>query len=100
VAKLKYAVTGQMKTSSDEFRALRSLGLVAGSFVVCWLPMTIAFFFTDRNTDPATFHRTFSFTAPLAVVNAIIDPSIYYYRSKGFRVSLKTLTRRLENVGF
>ena len=100
VAKLKHAVTGQMKTSSEEFKALCSLGLVAGSFAVCWLPMTIGFFFTNRNTDPNKFYRTFTFTAPLAVINAAIDPAIYYYRSKGFRFSLKTLSRRFQNVGF
>ena len=98
VAKLKYAVSGQMQTISDEFRALRSLFLVAGSFVVCWLPMTIGFFFTDRNSNPETFHRTFSFTAPLVLVNAMVDPNIYYYRSKGFRFSLKMLARRFKAI--
>lgn len=99
LTKLKYAVTGQIHTFSDEFRALRSLFLVAGGFAACWLPMTIAFFFTNRNTGPDTFYRTFSFTAPLAVINAVVDPTIYYYRSKGFRFSFKMLTRRFQNCG-
>ena len=96
---LRYAVTGQIQTSSDEFRALGSLFMVAGSFAACWLPMTFGFFCTNRNTGPETFYRTFSFTAPLAVVNAVIDPTIYYYRSKGFRFSLKILAKHFQNLG-
>lgn len=94
---LNYAVTGQMQTTLEEFKALRSLFMIAGSFAACWLPMTISFFFTDRSTDPVQFYRTFSYTAPLVVVNALLDPTIYYYRSKGFRYSLKLLVRRLQN---
>ena len=98
LAQLKYAVTGQLQTSSDEFRSLRSLFIVAGTFAVCWLPMTIGFFLTDRNTDPDLFYRSFSFTAPLIVLNAVLDPTIYYFRSRGFRHSLKTLAKTFRNV--
>ena len=97
--KLKYAITGQTQTCTDEFKSLHALFLVAGSFAACWLPMTVAFFFTDRNTDPSTFYRAFSFTAPLAVVNAVLDPTIYYYKSKGFRNSLKVLAKTFQNAG-
>ncbi|XP_028406047.1 cannabinoid receptor 1-like [Dendronephthya gigantea] len=95
--KLKYAVAGHIQKFSNEFRALRSLFMVAGSFAVCWLPMTIGFFFTNNKTQPEKFYRTFCFTAPLAVINSILDPTIYYYRSKGFRLSLKTLWKRFQH---
>lgn len=96
----RYAVTGQMNATSDEFRALRSLLMVAGSFVACWMPSTIALFFVDLARDPVQFYRFFSFIAPLGVINSVIDPGIYYYRSKGFRSSLKLLLRRLKNAGY
>ena len=73
--------------------------MFAGSFAACWLPMTVGFFVTDRNTDPDAFYRTLSYTAPLIVLNAILDPTIYYYRSNGFRHSLKTLASLIENTG-
>ena len=99
LAELKYAVTGRLQTSSDKFRSLRSLFMFAGSFAACWLPMTVGFFVTDRNTDPDAFYVTLSYTAPLIVLNAILDPTIYYYRSNGFRHSLKTLASLIENTG-
>lgn len=96
----RHAITGQMNAVSDEFRALRSLLMVAGSFVACWLPATIALFFVDLTRNPAQFYRFFSFITPLAIVNTVMDPVVYYYRSKGFRSSLRLLMRRLKNTGY
>ena len=95
--KLKYAVSGQMNASCGDFKALRSLFMVAGSFVACWLPMTIAFFLADREklSGPDFYLcRIFSYTAPLAVVNTVLDPTIHYYRGKGFLFSVRTLAKR------
>ena len=91
-----YAVTGRMKGALREFRSLRTLVMVVGTCVACWLPMTIAFFFTNRWTAPRQFYRTFTYTGPLVLVNAFIDPIIYYYRSRGFRFTLKILSKRFE----
>ena len=96
----RYAVTGQMNAISDEFRALRSLLMVAASFVACWLPLTIAAFFLDPERNPVQVYRVFSFMTPLAIVNTVIDPIVYYYRSNGFRLSLRLLMRRLKNTGY
>ena len=95
----RYAVTGQMNATSDEFRALRSLLIVTGSLVACWLPVAIAVFFVDSARNPAQFYRVFSFITSLGIVNTEIDPVVYHYRSKGFRSSLTLLVRRLKNAG-
>ena len=96
----RYAVTGQMNATSDEFRALCSLFMVAASFVACWLPLTIVAFFLDPERNPVQVYRVFSFMTPLAIVNTVIDPIVYYYRSNGFRLSLKLLMRRFKNAGY
>jgi hypothetical protein len=100
LAQQRYAVTGQKQATSQEIRALSSLFMIAGSFVVCWLPATIATFFVNRVEDPTQFYRVFCFTGPLALVNAVIDPVVYYYRSNGFRSSLKVLVRQFRNRGY
>ena len=99
LARQAFAVTGQTQAKSDEFRALRSLFMIAGSFAACWLPMTIGFFFTNVARDPIQFYRTFILTSPLCLVNSVVDSFVYYYRSKGFRASLKMLVRRFKNAG-
>ena len=97
LARQAYAVTGQIQAKFDEFIALRSLFMIAGSFALFWLPVTIAGFMTDVRKDPVQFYRAYIFTTPLCVVNSVVDPVVYYYRSKGFRKSMKMLVRRLKN---
>ena len=94
------AVTGQLQAASHEFRSLRSLFMIAGSFGACWLPITMAVTIYDREKDPVQFYRTLCFTAPLIFLNTIIDPLVYYFRSKGFRLSLKKLKRQITNSGY
>lgn len=100
LAQQTFAVTGQKQATSQEIRALSSLFMIAGSFVVCWLPATIAAFFINRVEGPTQFYRAFCFTGPLALVNSIIDPVVYYYRGNGFRSSLKVLVRQFRNRGY
>ncbi|XP_028390595.1 adrenocorticotropic hormone receptor-like [Dendronephthya gigantea] len=94
-----FAVTGELQAASHEFKTLRTLFLIAGSLGACMLPTTALFLVIDREEHPAQFHRAFSFIAPLVLLNTIIDPFVYYFRSKGFRMSLKTLKRRFTNSG-
>jgi hypothetical protein len=95
-----FAVTGQTQARSDEFKALRSLFMIAGSFAACWLPIAIQPLVYDTNADPVQGLRIFLFLCPLCIVNAVIDPIVFYYRSKGFRVSLGILARRFKNAGY
>ena len=99
LARQAFAVTGQIQAKFDEFRALRSLFLIAGTFALFWLPVTVAAFFIDVKKDPFQFYRAHVYTTPLCAVNSVVDPVVYYYRSKGFRKVLKMLGRRLKNFG-
>ena len=51
-----FAVTGQVQAKSDEFKALRSLFMITGSFAACWLPLAIQPFVYDKT---ATQFRVF-----------------------------------------
>ena len=98
LARQAYAVTGQVQAKFEEFRALRSLFMIAGTFALCWLPVTVAAFLIDVRRDPFQFYRSHIYTTPLCAVNSVVDPVVYYYRSNGFRKSLKILVRRLKNL--
>ena len=99
LAKQAFAVTGQVQAKFHEFRGLRSLFMIVGSFVVFWSPLTVITFLTDVKKNPIFFYRAYVFTTPLCVVNSVVDPVVYYYRSHGFRRALKMLVRRFKNVG-
>lgn len=99
LARQACAVTGHIQAKYDEFGALRSSFMIAGTFALIWLPVTVAGFMTDVRKDPVQFYRVYIFTTPLCVVNSVVDPVVYYYRSKGFRKSIKVLVRRLKNAG-
>ncbi len=98
LAQQAFAVTGQIQARSDEFRSLRSLFMITGSFAACWLPVSIETFFQNEMGSRIHFYRTFLFTCTLGFLNSILDPIIYYYRSKGFRASLNVLIRRMKNA--
>ena len=98
LARQAYAVTGQVQAKFAEFRALRSLFMIAGTFALFWLPVTVAAFFINVQRDPFQFYRSVIYTAPLCAVNSVADPAVYYYRSNGFRKSIKILVRRLKNL--
>ena len=101
LAQQAYAISGQLQVASHEFRTLRSLFMIAGSFGVCWLPVTlIAVMINNGERDPALFYRALCFAVLLTFLNTIIDPVVYYFRSKGFRLSLKRLKRQITNSGY
>ena len=100
LAQQAFAVTGQLQVGLHEFKKLRSLFMIAGSFGVCWLPVTIQAIILDREKDPVQFYRAFCLTASLPVLNTIIDPEVYYFRSKGFRVSLRKFNWKITNSGY
>ena len=98
LAKKAYAVTGQVQAKFHEFKGLRLLFMIAGSFVVFWSPLTVITFMTDVRRNPVFFYRAYVLTTPLYVVNSVVDPVVYYNRSHGFRRAFKILVRRFKNA--
>ena len=74
--------------------------MIAGTFALFWLPVTVISFMTDVRKDPVQFYRARVYATPLCLVNSLIDPVVYYYRSQGFRRSIKVMVRRLKNAGW
>ena len=68
LARHAYVVTGQVQAKFAEFKALRSLFMIAGTFALCWLPVTVAAFFTHVRRDPFQFYRSHIYTTPLYVL--------------------------------
>lgn len=75
------------------------MSLVVGSFLICWMPITLNFlvvavtmnrhFFYEYN---ATLGYAFGFLTVVAThLNSAIDPLIYSYRMKKVRNAIKNL---------
>ena len=78
LARQAYAVAGQVQAKFEEFRALRSLFMIAGIFALFWLPVTVATFLIDVRRDPFQFYHSFIYTTPVCTVNSVVDPVVYY----------------------
>lgn len=75
-----------------EVRAAKTMSLIVGSYVLCWIPATIYFMFIIAEDELLTnelissYNKAFyaQFTISIYLC-ALIDPFIYAYRSKDIR---------------
>ena len=89
-------VTGLQKNMKEDFKSVRTLALVGGTFLVCCLPFTIVTFIYGDDKLTIEFQRCAAFAGTLMPVNAILDPVIYYFRSAEFRAFYKRFKRSRE----
>ncbi|ELT94407.1 hypothetical protein CAPTEDRAFT_110759 [Capitella teleta] len=78
---------------SKERRAARTMGIIMGAFVACWLPfflMYIIFPFCDACTASAD-HRFTNFIVWLGYINSALNPIIYTIFNIDFRRAFKIL---------
>ncbi len=75
----------QQKNLKEDFKSVRTLAIVGGTFLVCCLPFTIVVFVYGDNKMSIEFQRSAAFSGILMPINAILDPVIYYFRSAEFR---------------
>ncbi|XP_028417762.1 histamine H2 receptor-like [Dendronephthya gigantea] len=78
-------VTGLQKYFKEDFKSVRTQAMVGGTFLVCCLPITVVVFIYGDDQTSREFQRYAAFTGMLMPINAILDPVIYYFRSREFR---------------
>lgn len=80
---------------SKERRAARTMAVIMGSFVVCWLPffcMYVTFAYAKQLQRDTSF-RVVNFIVWLGYINSTLNPIIYTIFNKDFRQSFKRLLR-------
>ncbi|KAK0182771.1 hypothetical protein PV327_000872 [Microctonus hyperodae] len=86
----KRNIKAQVKRFRMETKAAKTLGIIVGGFILCWLP-----FFTMylvRAFCPNCIHATvFSILFWLGYCNSAINPCIYALFSKDFRFAFKRI---------
>ena len=86
-------VTGLQKNLREDFKSVKTLGLVGGTFLLSCLPFTLVVFAYGDDKESVRFQRNAALWGPLMAGNAILDPLIYYFRSPEFRASYARLRR-------
>uniref|UniRef100_A0A674EXT1 Adrenoceptor beta 3a n=4 Tax=Salmo trutta TaxID=8032 RepID=A0A674EXT1_SALTR len=76
-------------TVIKEHKALKTLGIIMGTFTLCWLPFFVANIINvfDRNVPPGEIFRLLNW---LGYINSGLNP-IIYCRSPEFRTAFKNL---------
>lgn len=86
-------VTGLQKNLREDFKSVKTLALVGGTFLFSCLPFTLVVFAYGDDKKSVRFQRNAAFWGPLMAVNAVLDPLIYYFRSPEFRAFYGRLRR-------
>ncbi|PSN57804.1 Octopamine receptor [Blattella germanica] len=76
---------------SKERRAARTLGIIMGVFVACWLPFFLMYIIVPNCATCCPSHRLVYFITWLGYANSLINPLIYTIFNMDFRKSFKKL---------
>ena len=87
------------KRLAKEFKTAKSLGVVTGAFIVCWLPFFIASLLFTYSKEA----REFIFKTPAIISsvkwlhysNSCLNPIIYAFLNPTFKIAFRNLFRRL-----
>lgn len=77
-----------------EFKAAKTLAVVVGAFVVCWLPFVIInaiYTFCENEACPTMNAKYILITKWMHYGNSMLNPPIYGFMNKDFRVAFKHL---------
>jgi hypothetical protein len=85
----------QRITLARERRAARTMGIVMGAFVLCWLPFFVTYvvFAFHPAWKSATDERVYNFIVWLGYVNSTLNPLIYTVFNVDFRRAFSLLLR-------
>ncbi|XP_031560218.1 muscarinic acetylcholine receptor M5-like [Actinia tenebrosa] len=77
-----------------EFKAAKTLAVVVGAFIVCWLPFVIInaiYTFCENDSCPPINVKHILITKWMHYGNSMLNPPIYGFMNKDFRVAFKHL---------
>lgn len=82
-----------------EHKTAKTLSMVVGSFLICWLPLTISYFCFAVGNHEVSVNVLGIFTI-LSHFNSAIDPLIYALRIKDVRETIMNLLKckRLDSL--
>ncbi|XP_050707120.1 probable G-protein coupled receptor No18 [Eriocheir sinensis] len=79
---------------SKERRAARTLGIIMGSFVVCWLPFSLMYVILPFcSTCPQPNDKVINFIVWLGYINSSLNPVIYTIFNMDFRRAFARILR-------
>lgn len=76
---------------SKERRAARTLGIIMGVFVVCWLPFFLMYVIIPFCPSCCPSHKLKNFITWLGYVNSVLNPIIYTIFNLDFRRAFRNL---------
>lgn len=82
---------------SKERRAARTLGIIMGVFVVCWLPFFLMYVIIPFCPICCPSRRLINFITWLGYINSVLNPIIYTIFNMDFRRAFRKLLR-FENI--
>ncbi|KAK4882712.1 hypothetical protein RN001_006031 [Aquatica leii] len=91
VAVYQFIEEKQRISLSKERRAARTLGIIMGVFVVCWLPFFLMYVITPFCPVCCPSRRLISFITWLGYINSALNPIIYTIFNLDFRKAFKKL---------
>ncbi|XP_075779905.1 5-hydroxytryptamine receptor 1B [Pelodiscus sinensis] len=81
-------------TAARERKATKTLGIILGAFIVCWLPFFIITLVLPICKDACWFHMAiFDFFTWLGYLNSLINPIIYTMSNEDFKQAFHKLMR-------
>uniref|UniRef100_A0A7M4F7B4 5-hydroxytryptamine receptor 1B n=1 Tax=Crocodylus porosus TaxID=8502 RepID=A0A7M4F7B4_CROPO len=81
-------------TAARERKATKTLGIILGAFIVCWLPFFIISLVLPICKDACWFHMAiFDFFTWLGYLNSLINPIIYTMSNEDFKQAFQKLIR-------
>lgn len=87
------------KRLSTEYKTAKSLGVVTGAFVACWLPFfiaSLAFWYCEScRRDIDTIPAITSAVKWLHYLNSCLNPIIYAFLNPTFKIAFRNLIRRM-----
>ena len=89
----KRNIKAQVKRFRMETKAAKTLGIIVGGFIVCWLPF-FTMYLVRAFCEDCIHHLLFSILFWLGYCNSAINPCIYALFSKDFRFAFKRIICR------